>query len=77
MWTPMSTVPKKADKLNLSLSLSLSLTAGHIMNNDGKFICSHINVLVQDCIIFIANALMLQSYTEPPIYLYHFQWSPW
>ena len=25
IWTPVSSVPKKADKLNLSLSLSLSL----------------------------------------------------
>ena len=28
IWTPMSSVPKKADKLNLSLSLSISTTGG-------------------------------------------------
>ena len=29
IWTPMSSVPKNADKLNLSLSLSLSLSLTH------------------------------------------------
>ena len=49
IWTPMSSVLKKADKLNLSLSLKLDLPKGeHIQPPTGYAIVPHIDEYAGD-----------------------------